>query len=619
MSRFREMIEDGRVHLLDGAMGTLLYDRGVFVNVCYDELSVTQPDLILELHREYVAAGAEGIETNTFGANPVKLSGFGLDARVEELNEAAARVASRAAAGRAAVLGAVGPLGIRIEPWGPTSHDEAEAFFGRQIDGLLEGGVEGFVLETFADLDELAAAVRAVRERSDLPILAQVTVGEEGRTSYGTTPDQIAQTMSDWAVDAIGLNCSVGPAIMLDAIEAMAERNVHPLAAQPNAGVPRTVRDRKMYMASPEYMAGYARRLIDAGVRLVGGCCGTTPEHVRRMRDQISRRQPRLASVQVVSPSRFHDVEDWDPVPLAERSGLGKKLADGQLATTVELVPPSGWDTQPLFERGRRLAAARVDAAVITDGSRAGSRMGVLPAAVLVHRETGLEPVAHYTCRDRNMPGMVTDLLGASASGVRNLLLSTGDPSALGPYPESRAVFDIDSIGLTNVIHRLNQGRDPGGGTIGKPTRFVIGITARPAPVDPEREWERYRWKVEAGAEFVIVGPVFDLDTLLRHLERTATLPLPTLAAVQPLLSLRGAEHLAHEVPGLHMPDAVLERMAAAQAQGPERAALEGVRLATELVESLVDSVQGVQLRAPTGRIDMALRVLADVGLGAAT
>lgn len=610
MSRFRDLLGDGRVHVLDGAMGTLLYDRGVFVNVCYDELSLTQPDLIRSLHREYVLAGAEAVETNTFGANPVKLSGHGLEARTEEINIAAARLALEAAGDDASVLGAIGPLSVRIEPWGPTSREEAEALFGRQVDGLLEGGVHGFILETFADIDELLSAIRGVRARSDLPLIAQMTVGEDGRTSFGTTPSQIVEALDDSGADVLGLNCSVGPAVMLDAIESMADRSSLPLSAQPNAGIPRTVGDRKMYLASPEYMAGYARRMIEAGVRFVGGCCGTTPEHVVRMKDQVTRRQPRIASVHVNRPMAPDAVQDWDPVPLSERSALGRSLAQGRFVTTVEVIPPSGWNAEPLFDRAHRLRAAGIDAAVVTDTSGAGSRMGVLPTAALLQSQVELETIAHYTCRDRNMPGMVMDLLGASAAGVRNLLISTGDPSALGPYPDSRAVFDIDSIGLINVIHRLNHGRDPGGSPIGRPTEFVVGVLVRPAPVDPAGERERLRWKIEAGADFSLAGPVFDMDTVHRHLELVSGWDLPALLSVQPLTSLRNAEHLANEVPGVHVPDSVLTRMASAQAAGPDRALDEGVRLATEMAESVSGLVQGLQVRAPSGRVDLALRVV---------
>lgn len=610
MSRFGDLLGDERVHVLDGAMGTLLYDRGVFVNVCYDELSLTEPDLIRELHRQYVEAGAEAIETNTFGANPVKLSGHGLEGRTEEINRAAARLALEAAGDQASVLGAMGPLSIRIEPWGPTGRDEAQDLFGRQVDGLLEGGVHGFILETFADVQELLTALHAIRARSDLPVMAQMTVGEDGRTSFGTSPSQIVEALEASGADVLGLNCSVGPAVMLDAIETMADLTSLPLSAQPNAGVPRTVGDRKMYLASPEYMAGYARRMIEAGVRFVGGCCGTTPEHVVRMRDQVTRRQPRIASGHVNRPVAPDAVEDWDPVPLEARSRLGRSLAAGRFVTTVEVIPPAGWNAEPLLERAARLVAAGIDAAVVTDPAGAGSRMGVLPTAALLQSHVSLETIAHYTCRDRNMSGMVTDLLGASASGLRNLLISTGDPSALGPYPDSRAVFDIDSIGLTNVVNRLNHGRDPGGSAIGRPTEFVIGVLVRPAPVDVVKETERLRWKIEAGADFSLAGPVFDVGTVDAHLERLAEWDLPALLSVQPLTSLRVAEHLANEVPGVHVPDSVLRRMAHAQAGGRERALDEGVRIATEVAEAISDRVQGLQVRAPTGRVDVALRVL---------
>ncbi len=618
MSRLRDLIGEGRVHVMDGAMGTLLYERGVFVSVCYDELSVTESDRIRGIHEEYVAAGAEVIETNTFGANPVKLSAFGLEGRTTEINARAAELARKAAGGRAAVAGAIGPLGVRIEPWGPTGRDEAIAFFAAQAAGLLEGGVDGFILETFADVEELRAALEAVRSVSDLPVIAQMTITDDRRTPYGTTAEQIAVDLAQMEPDVIGLNCSVGPAAILDAIEDMAEVYAGPLSAQPNAGVPRTVRDRKMYMASPEYMAQYARRLIHAGVRFVGGCCGTTPDHIRKIRDYVAAAQPRIAATAVAQDLPAGEEGTVRPVPLGERSRLGSKLAAAEFVTSVELVPGEGWDPAPLIAAARLAHEAGVDAVGVLDRPQARSRMSVIPAASIIVREVGIEPIIHYTCRDRNMLGMISDLLGAAAVGVHNLLLSSGDPSAIGPWRDSTAVFDIDSIGLTNVAQRLNNGLDPGGNRIGSPTEFVIGVVAKPHPIDAERELERFAWKVEAGADFAITQPVFDPADLHAHAERTDRWPLPTVLGLHVLSSLRTAEFLEHEVPGVHVPDAVLARMKAAQEAGEEAAEREGVAIATELLDALAPLVAGVHLSAPPGRIDLALAVLAEAGIGSA-
>jgi methionine synthase / methylenetetrahydrofolate reductase(NADPH) len=609
MSTLKDLITDGRVHVLDGAMGTMLYSRGVFVNVCYDELNLTQPALVQEVHEEYVKAGAEILETNTFGANPVKLSSYGLEEQTEEINRASVALARRAANGRAFVVGAIGPLGIRLEPWGPTAREEAIALFTRQARGLLEGGVDGFILETFSDLNELEAAFRAIRDLAEFPVIAQMTVGQDGSTSYGTGVEAIATRLTEMGADVVGLNCSVGPAAMLDAIERMVELTDRPLSAQPNAGLPRAVDDRRIYLASPDYMAQYARRMIQSGARFVGGCCGTTPEHIRKIRDYVASLQPRLTAV---STSLVEPAPLAEAIPLDQRSGLGRKLGLGELVTTVEILPPKGWKPDAMVEQCRALKGAGVDAVNVLDSARAQSRMGVLPAALIVQREVGLETVFHYTCRDRNMAGMLSDLLGAAAGGLRNVLIVTGDPPTLGPYPDSTAVFDIDSIGLTNLIHRLNQGLDPGGNTIGEPTRFVVGVALNQGSHDLDRELERFAWKIEAGADFAVTQPVFDPEQLARVIDRIPT-RVPIIAGIWPLTSLRNAEFLANEVPGVEVPEPVVERMRRAQEQGSAAARAEGASIAAEMIESVKDLVQGVQVSAPGGRIGVALELLAGV------
>ncbi len=619
-------------------MGTVLYERGVFVNVCYDELNVSRPALVEDVHRQYAEAGARILETNTFGANPVKLSSFGLEARTVEINRAAAARARAGIAGARLpsgvspsslhLVGAIGPLGIRIEPWGPTAEAEARGYFARQVEGLLAGGVDGFILETFQDLRELAQALRAVRDACDLPVIAQVTIESGGRTSYGTGAAEVAQRLEDLGADAAGLNCSVGPAEILDAIEAMAAVTDLPLSAVPNAGLPRTVGDRKMYMASPEYMARYARRMVEAGARLIGGCCGTTPEHIRRMAETLAAEGDPGDDARGARPDRASARGAAEPVvepfPLGERSPLGRRLADGTFIAALELVPPTGWDPAPLLDEARRARLAGVDVVTIPDAPRGRARMAALPAATLVERETGLDVVAHYACRDRHMVGMISDLLGAASGGVRNVLIVTGDPSPAGPYPDRTAALDIDSIGLTNVLHHLNRGVDPGGHPVRPPTRFVLGVAVGQHAADADEELRRFRWKVEAGAEFAVTQPVFDPVAAHRFLDRAfdeevADVPsvrrIPILAGLWPLDSVRTAEFLHHELPGVRIPDAVMERMSVAQAKGPEAAREEGVRIAVEAARALLPRVQGIHVSSPRGQAELGLEVVRRVRL----
>jgi len=603
-----DLLKDGKVHVLDGAMGTMLYSKGFLLNVCYDELNLKQPKLVQEVHEAYVRAGAEVLETNTFGANPVKLRSFGLADETEQINQAAVRLARAAAAGRASVVGAIGPLGVRIEPFGALARDEACAHFSRQVKGLLAGGVDGFILETFSDVEELHAALRAVQGLSDLPIIAQMTIGDDGLTHYGTGPETFAQQLTEWGADVIGVNCSVGPAGVLEAVEKMVKVTDRPISGVPNAGLPRDVGDRKIYLASPEYMASYARRMIEAGARLVGGCCGTTPEHIKKIRDYVASVVPRQPSV-VVSRTQVQAPAGVLPTPLAEKSHWGAKLARGELVTSVEIVPPKGVDPKPMLEQVRALKAAGVDAVNVPDGPRAQSRMGVLPSALLIEREVGMETVIHYCCRDRNLLGMLSDIIGAHAAGLRNILIITGDPPKMGPYPEATAVFDIDSIGLTNLVYRLNQGLDPGNNPLGGATRWAIGVGVNPGASDLDRELSRFAWKVDAGAEFAVTQPVFDVRQLEAFLKRVEQFKTPIVAGIWPLISLRNAEFLANEVPGVSVPEEVLRRMKQAQEKGKEAALAEGVAIARDMFARVKQMVQGVQVSAPFGRVEVALQV----------
>ncbi len=616
--KLRRLLDPDAVVIFDGAMGTMLYSKGVFINQCYDELNIRSPDLIREVHRAYVKAGAEVIETNSFGANRIKLAQYGLEGQVAELNHAAARLAREAAGDRVLVAGAVGPLGVRLEPFGPTSVDEAFRVFREQMVALKEGGADLFILETFADLHEIEQAIRAARAVDpETPIVAQMTIGGDGLTPYGATAADVAQKLDAWGADVIGLNCSVGPQTILEAVERMTPVTRKKISAQPNAGMPREVGGRSMYMASPEYMASYARHLIQAGAKIIGGCCGTTPEHIHAVVEGVRPLSPRharnvqaqVAPVEAEAAAKRASAKRVEPTPLGERSKFGAKIASGAFVKTVEIVPPRGTDATKLVADSIVLREAGIDAINVPDGPRAQSRMGAVLTSLLIEQRAGIETVTHYCCRDRNLLGMLSDLLGASAMGLRNMLIITGDPPKMGPYPDATAVFDIDSIGLTNLVRNLNHGMDPGNNAIGAPTCFTIGVGVNPAAIDLAQEIRRFEWKVDAGAEYAITQPVFDADQLEKFLERIEHVRIPIIAGIWPLVSVRNAEFLANEVPGVSVPDAVIARMRRANEKSKEAAVAEGIAIAREMLSRVRGSVQGVQVSAPFGKVELALQV----------
>ncbi len=609
MHDFISAIADAHVYLFDGAMGTMLYSKGVFINKCYDELNLLSPEIVLEVHKQYVRAGAEILETNTYGANRVKLGAFGIENELRDINMAAVEIARRAAGDNVYVAGAIGPLGIRIEPYGPLGLEEARDIFREQAKALVDGGVDLFILETMSNISEIEQGIAAIRDVCSLPIIAQMTIGPDGRTAYGDTPHVIAQRLDRAGADVIGLNCSVGPDVMLDAIEEMTAVTAKKISCQPNAGLPREVNGRQMYMASPEYMAKYAKRLIHKGVKFIGGCCGTTPEHIKMIADAVRPLSPRRSFVVVERSGKSDQTAGAEPMPLASRSNWGKRIANGEFVTTIEIVPPKGPNAEAMLKGVESIRAAGVDAVNVPDGPRAQNRMGAIAVAVLVQQRVGIETVLHYCCRDRNLLGMHSDLLGCAGLGLRNLLLITGDPPKMGPYPDATAVFDIDSIGLTNMASLMNRGLDLGGNPFGEPTKFTIGVGVNPGHLDLDYELKRLDWKVKAGAEYAITQPVFDVAQLEHFLKRIEELHLPIVAGIWPLLSYRNAQFMNNEVPGVSVPDEVMERMRIANDKSKEHALHEGVAIARETLERVRNRVAGVQVSAPLGRVDLALQV----------
>jgi methionine synthase I (cobalamin-dependent)/5,10-methylenetetrahydrofolate reductase len=571
-------------------MGTSLYARGVFLNRCFDELNLTQPGLVADVHRDYVRAGADVIETNTFGANRFKLANFGLAEQVGAINREGAVIARQAARDAAWVAGSIGPLGIRIEPWGKTGVDEAEAAFREQAAALVEGGVDLFVLETFRDLNEVKAAIRAVRSVSALPIVAQMTTEDDGNSLDGTPPETFAPELERAGADVIGVNCSVGPAAMLETIERMAGLTAARLAAQPNAGRPRDVDGRNLYLSSPEYMATYARRFVAAGVRLVGGCCGTTAEHIRQIKAAVRATVPGGPAERKRPRATAGDgqAEAAAPVERREKSGLGRALADGHFAVIVEVAAPRGLDLSPAIEYANRVHGLGAQTIAVTDYPKSGARVSAL-ALTGVLEQRRIETLLHYACRDRQLLGMQSDLLGAHTMGVRNVLLTTGEPPREGSV--ARSVFDVDAIGLVNMVAQLNRGLDIGGQSIGAPTRFHVGVAVNPFSASQDSEWKRLEYKVEAGAEYLMTPPILDLDLFDRTLDRLRATGLPVIAGVVALDGVRQAEFLANEVPGIQMPERLLARLRSASDE-----AAEGLAITREIVEGLRARVQGIHV-----------------------
>ena len=607
-----------RVLICDGAMGTMLYTKGVFISRCFDELNISSPQLVREVHADYVAAGADILETNTFGANRTKLMTHGLAEQTREINLQGGRIAREVAGQDAFVAGAIGPLGIRIEPWGKVAIEEAQTIFREQAQALLDGGIDAFVLETFSDLNEVYAAIRGVRDVGNLPLIVQMTIEEDGNSTEGTPPEVFAKRLDEWGADVIGLNCSVGPQTMLDAIERIAGVTAKKLSVQPNAGKPQNIEGRNIYLCSPEYMASYAKKFVQYGVRIVGGCCGTTPQHIKAIRAAIKSvsgvLRPSPTPLPLGEGGRAKGAPGEGGIPLESKSRLGAKLKNGEFIKIVEMIPPLGHDFAEAVEKAKYLQAHDIDAINVPDAPRASARMSAIALAMLLEKSTQIETLAHYTCRDKNLLGMQSDLLGAYALGLRNLLLITGDPPQAADEVD---VYEVDSIGLANMVNRLNHGVDVGGKSIGKPTGFVIGVGANPAAINNDTELNRFFYKVEAGAEFTLTQPIFDVGLLEGFLSRIQNSAIPVIASILPLPNFKTAEFLNYEIPGSSIPDAILNRMREAQSRGPEHAFNEGILIAQEILERVQGMVQGVQIRGPFAHYDTPLQVLSVMMKGA--
>ncbi len=607
---FLEKIES-RPLVCDGAMGTMLYARGIAPSRCFDELNLSSPQLVKEVHLAYLKVGADIIETNTFGASRWRLDKYNQGDKVREINLAGGRLAREVAGEDLYVAGSVGPLGIRLAPLGPTSFEEARKAFGEQIAALAESGVDLLIIETMSDPNEACQALLAARDVCSLPVVVQMTVQEDGSTPIGVLPEDFARRLDEWGADVIGLNCSVGPAAILEALEIVAAVTDKKLSAQPNAGMPRTVEGRNIYLSSPEYMAGYARRYIQCGARLVGGCCGTTPGHIKAIKEAVRSLNPHRARVAVGAVER--PGRALEPIPVENRSRLAEKLARAEFPILAEVIPPKGCDATKEMEGAQYLLAKGVDAVNIPDGTGVMGRMSALTLAALLGRQAGIEVLLHYSARDRSLLSIQADALGAHALGLRNILAITRDTSQFSTLLES-AVFEVDSIGLVSILNNLNQGLDVGGNPLGKPTGFLIGVGLNPCALNPEEELHRFQLKLKAGANFALTPPIFDVEQLERFLKRMESIEgrVPVLAGIYPLTSYRNAEFMNNEVPGITVPQAIMDRMRKADTGDAARA--EGVKIAQETLLSIRNLVQGVQVAAPFGRYAMAVEVAQVLG-----
>jgi len=606
MKDFRKFARDTIV-LFDGGMGSYIYQKGVFLNKCYDELNISNAEFIMSIHQDYLQAGADIIETNTFGANWYKLSRHGLERKVSEINRIGVEIARKAAGDTAYVCGSVGPLGVKIEPWGETSFEEARKAFKDQISVLACAGADAVILETFQEISELEQAIIAAKQVTDIPVIAQMAVQADGKTAFGLSVEDIAERLQSSEADIAGMNCAVGPKAMLENLELMVRHCKKPISVMPNAGIARFYEGRTMYMTTPDYFGVYARRFIDAGASIVGGCCGTTPEHIKNMaealRQKTAQQERRVIQVQKHTKSG----KSVKPVEPEKKSGFARKLYAGNFVTLVEMVAPRGNDISRQIKGANLLKERGIDVINIPDGPRASARMNGMALAANVQKESGIETLLHYTCRDRNILGMQSDLIGAASLGINNILAVTGDPPMVGDYPDATAVFDIDSIGLTHLLSNLNAGVDISGKSIGHPTKFLIGVGADPNSINPEREIKRMWWKVDAGAEFVITQPVFDIETLRKFAESIQDFNIKIIAGIWPLVSLRNAEFMKNEVPGVFVPDDVMNTMRSYAAADDQFKA--GIDIAVNMVEKVKPLVHGIQVSAPFGKYSVAADV----------
>jgi methionine synthase / methylenetetrahydrofolate reductase(NADPH) len=607
---FVERLSQG-ILLCDGAMGTVIHDRGVPIDSCFDELNLTNPSMIVEIHREYIAAGAEIIETNTFGGNRYRLGEHNLADRVRDINLRGAKLAreAREISGQPVfVAGSIGPTGRVVEPIGTAPREAVRDAFQEQVEALLEGGVDLLMIETISSLDEMQLIIEAARSASDLPIVAQMTFADDRRTIGGNTPEDVVSTLRELAVDVIGINCSVGPRHTVDVLKELTVAGGDDLvySGQPNAGFPMQVGDRVMYPSSPEYFAEYAREAAALGVRLIGGCCGTTPVHTRAMREAIDLISSSADGAGPAPVTRVAEPHRPQRISAAEGPTLLAQKLGKEFVISVEVDPPKGLNPTKTLAGAKLLKDAGVEFINVADSPMARVRMSALTLCYLIQHEVGIETILHFTTRDRNLMGLQSDLIGAHAVGVRNIIALTGDPPSLGDYPDATPVYDVDSVGLVKVIKKFNQGTDSAGSSIGQEASFTVAVAADPTRPDLDEEAGRLHRKISNGGDLVMTQPVFDFKTLTDFLaiytRKYGPIEIPVLLGVLPLQSTRHAEFLHNEVPGIRLTESARDRMRLAGNQG--RA--EGIKLAQELILEARDAVHGIYIMPSFGRYEVA-------------
>lgn len=606
-NKFLKRLKKGIV-LFDGGLGTEIYNKGVFINKCFEELNITNPSLIKQIHQEYKNIGVDVIETNTFGANYFKLATHQLQDKLYEINFEGGKIAKEVAGEEICVAGSVGPLGIQIEPLGKMSHEEAKETFKLQLRPLIDSGVDVIIFESFIYFNELKAATEAVKEIADLPIIAQMTIDDDCCSLTGASAEKMIKDLNTLDVNVIGVNCTTGPNTMLQWLERVVKNSKYPISIMPNAGKPKNIDGRNIYLTSPEYLGEYAKHYIQSGASVIGGCCGTGPEHIKRMRNMLDAVKPELKRSKI----KIQNIElngSVEPIPTKDKSRLARRLHNGHFVTFVELLAPRGVNASKEIEKARELNYYGIDVINIPDGPRASARMSAMALALQLQKESQIETVLHFVCRDRNVIGMQSDLMGAYSLGLKNILAITGDPPKLGNYPDATAVFDVDAIGLVNILNRLNNGMDISGSPIGEKTGFFIGVGANPGAVDLKNEIDRLKWKVEAGAEYIVTQPVFDVRVFEEFLEKTSFVKVPIIAGLWPLVSYRNAEFMNNEVPGVNIPEDIMKRMEKYK-DDKEGSIKEGIEISKEVLTKLQKNISGIQISAPFGRIQSVIDVL---------